>query len=103
MVEVGFLVTLGALAWFWLDSLKTRETAVAAAKQACNANTVQLLDDTVALASLRLARNTQGQVALRRFYRFEFSDTGDNRRDGVVLMLGNAVESVRLGQVWTVN
>lgn len=102
MLELVIVAGLGALAWFWLDSLKTREIAIAAAKRACNADAVQLLDDTVALASIRLARNPSGQVSLRRFYRFEFSDTGDNRRGGVVLMLGNAVESVRLGNVWTV-
>lgn len=102
MIELGFLAALGALAWFWLDSLKTREIAIAAAKRACSADAVQLLDDTVAMASIRLARNDRGQVAVRRFYRFEFSDTGDNRRGGVVLMLGSAVETVRLGNVWTV-
>lgn len=103
MIELGFLAALGVLAWFWLDGLKTREIAVAAAKQACGAGAVQLLDDTVALGSIRLARNPQGQLALRRFYRFEFSDTGDNRRGGMVAILGHSVESVRLGQVWTVN
>ncbi|HUW28450.1 MAG TPA: DUF3301 domain-containing protein [Sulfuriferula sp.] len=102
MIELVFVAALGALAWFWLDSLKTREIAIAAAKRACSADAVQLLDDTVAMASIRLARNSQGQVALRRFYRFEFSDNGDNRRGGVVLMLGSAVETVRLGNVWTV-
>jgi len=102
MIELVVVVALGGLAWFWLDSLKTRETAIAAAKRACNADAVQLLDDTVAVASIRLARHPGGQVTLRRFYRFEFSDTGDNRRGGVVLMLGSAVESVRMGNVWTI-
>lgn len=103
MIELGFLAALGAFVWFWLDSLKTREIAVSAAKQACGADAVQLLDDTVAMGSIRVARDPQGQLALQRFYRFEFSDTGDNRRGGVVVMLGNVVESVRLGQVWTVS
>ncbi len=102
MIELVVVAALGGLAWFWLDSLKTREIAIAAAKRACTIDAVQLLDDTVAMASIRLARNSQGQVSLRRFYRFEFSDTGDNRRGGVVLMLGSAVENVRLGNVWTV-
>lgn len=96
------VAVLGALAWFWLDSLKTREIAIAAAKRACDADAVQLLDDTVAMASIRLARNSQGQVSLRRFYRFEFSDTGDNRRGGMVLMLGSIVENIRLENMWMV-
>jgi hypothetical protein len=61
-----------------------------------------MLDDTVAMASIRLARNSYGQVSLRRFYRFEFSDTGDNRRGGMVLMLGSMVENIRLENMWMV-
>ncbi|MHB1173591.1 MAG: DUF3301 domain-containing protein [Sulfuriferula sp.] len=102
MIELVVVAVLGALAWFWLDSLKTREIAIAAAKRACDTDAVQLLDDTVAMASIRLARNPNGQVSLRRFYRFEFSDTGDNRRGGMVLMLGSAVENVRLENMWMV-
>ncbi|MES2364601.1 MAG: DUF3301 domain-containing protein [Sulfuriferula sp.] len=102
MIELVVVAVLGALAWFWLDSLKTREIAIAAAKRACDTDAVQLLDDTVAMASIRLARNPNGQVGLRRFYRFEFSDTGDNRRGGMVLMLGSVVENVRLENMWMV-
>ncbi|MES2406169.1 MAG: DUF3301 domain-containing protein [Pseudomonadota bacterium] len=102
MIELVVVAVLGALAWFWLDSLKTREIAIAAAKRACDTDAVQLLDDTVAMASIRLARNHNGQVGLRRFYRFEFSDTGDNRRGGMVLMLGSVVENVRLENMWMV-
>lgn len=102
MSELLVLAVFGALAWFWLDSMKTRETAVTVAKRACDADGVQLLDDTVALGSLRLARNPEGRMALRRVYRFEFSETGDNRRAGAVVMLGGAVEAVNLGNVWSV-
>jgi len=102
MIELVVVAVLGALAWFWLDSLKTREIAIAAAKRACDTDAVQLLDDTVAMVSIRLARNPNGQVSLRRFYRFEFSDTGDNRRGGMVLMLGSVVENVRLENMWMV-
>jgi hypothetical protein len=35
-----------------------------------------------------------------RDYRFEFSDTGDNRRPGVVRMLGDRVEWVSLDGEW---
>ena len=56
----------------------------------------------MALASLRLARNDHGQLVLRRAYRFEYSDTGDNRREGMVTLLGSRVETVRLGNVWSV-
>jgi hypothetical protein len=38
MIELVVVAVLGALAWFWLDSLKTREIAIAAAKRACDAD-----------------------------------------------------------------
>ncbi|MCB1959354.1 MAG: DUF3301 domain-containing protein [Rhodocyclaceae bacterium] len=93
------LAALGALAWFWMDSLRTRELALQAARSACARVGLQLLDETVAAERTRPARNEDGQVCLRRVYRFEFSDTGDNRRPGSVVMLGRAVDLVQLAGV----
>ncbi|MFA5170016.1 MAG: DUF3301 domain-containing protein [Sulfuriferula sp.] len=91
------------LAWFWLDSMKCHDIAVARAKRETVSADVQLLDATVALDKLRLARDDDGRVGLQRSYRFEFSDTGDNRRTGWIIMQGSTVLSVRLAQLWVVN
>jgi hypothetical protein len=96
------VVLLGALAWLWFDSFKAREAGIHAARAACAGENFQLLDDTVALASLRLARNDQGRIALRRVYDFEFSETGDNRRRGSVVLLGHRVVVVNIG-LWLVS
>ena len=53
-LEIAGILTLAGLAWLWLDSLRARETAVAAARAACNAEGLLLLDATVSIASLRL-------------------------------------------------
>ena len=82
----------GAGVWLWLDSLKAREIGIKAAKQACAEEELQFLDDTVLIRSLRLARDDDGQLKLRRVYAFEYSDTGDNRRSGSVTLLGQRVE-----------
>lgn len=95
--ELFSLIVLGALAWLWLDSFKAREAAIRAARTACASENLQLLDDTVALASLRPGRNDDGQFALRRMYAFEFSETGDNRRKGSVVLLGHRVTVVNIG------
>ena len=55
-----------------------------------------LLDDTVALASLRPGRDDEGRLRLRRVYRFEYSDTGNNRRDGQVTLLGSELVTLHL-------
>ena len=82
--------------YFWIDSLRAREHAVAAGRSACERYGVQLLDDTVAVAWLRFARDEDGRLRLRRTYTFEFSDTGNNRRHGTIVMLGARVEDLHL-------
>ncbi|MDA0224745.1 MAG: DUF3301 domain-containing protein [Proteobacteria bacterium] len=90
------LVALVAAAYAWIDSLRARERAVAAGRDACRRYNVQLLDDTVSIARLALARDEDGQLRLRREYRFEFSDTGDNRRQGTIVMLGGMIADLIL-------
>ena len=81
----------------WLDSIRVREAAVAAAREACVAEGLMLLDDTVAIAGVKPARNAEGHIRLQRSYDFEFSDTGDNRRKGSVVLLGRRVVLFNVG------
>lgn len=94
--DLLFILLLAALAGFWLDSLRALETARNAGKRACNGAGVQFLDDTVTVTALALKRNAAGHLAIRRTYRFEFSDTGDNRLEGTLVLLGARVESVEM-------
>jgi hypothetical protein len=96
-VEIVFVALLGALAWFWLDSLKVREAAIHAARAACDAESLMLLDDTVAIAGLKPVRDEDGHVKLQRAYDFEYSDTGDNRCTGSVVLLGRRVVLLNVG------
>lgn len=90
------LLLLAALGGFWLHSLRILEIARDAAKKACIRADVQFLDDTVASTSMAMTRDHSGRRIFRRSYRFEFSETGDSRIEGQVLMLGNSVESVTM-------
>jgi hypothetical protein len=85
---------LGTL--LWADSLKARERAVRAGRSACERYRLQFLDDTVAFARMRLARDDEGQLKIKRTYTFEFSDTGNNRRHGAIVMLGGDVADMHL-------
>lgn len=95
--EIISLALLGVLAWLWYDSIHVRDICIRAAKAACAADGLQLLDDTVAIASLKLARDDDGRLLLRRTYHFDYSETGDNRRRGSVVMLGAKVLVVNVG------
>ena len=53
MFEIFAVVLLAGMAWLWLFSLRARETAVEAARRACIAQGVQLLDGTLGPASFR--------------------------------------------------
>ena len=96
MWEAFALALVAAAAALWFDSLRAREHAVAAGRAACARYGVQLLDETVAFTRLRLARDEEGRLRLRRTYVFEFSETGDNRRQGAIVMLGARLEDLQL-------
>jgi hypothetical protein len=96
-MEIAGILFLAAVAWLWLDSLKVREAAVRAAREICAAEGLLLLDDTVAISGLRLRRGEDGTVRLQRSYDFEFSDTGNNRLKGSVVMLGHQLVLLNVG------
>ena len=91
LTEIILLALFAALAWLWWDSMQAREAAVAAARAACAAEGLLFLDDTVGIAHIKPARNAAGRLLLQRAYEFEFSDTGDNRIRGSIVMLGRRV------------
>jgi hypothetical protein len=90
-IPLEFVGVIAAIAWFMWDSLKAREAAVKASRAACTAENFMFLDETVAIQSLRLARNDEGQLRLRRVYGFEYSESGDSRRRGNIVLVGDSV------------
>ena len=93
---IGLLVLLGG-GWFVWDSLKAREAANAAMRDACKTERLLFLDDTVALKSVWPVRNDEGQVRLRRVYGFEYSDTGHDRHKGSIIMVADTVAALNIG------
>lgn len=92
LIELTALSVMAAAVWLWIDSLAAREAGIRAAQAACAEEGLQFLDETVAIRSLKPARDDEGRLRLRRVYVFEYSDTGDNRRAGSVTLLGDRVE-----------
>lgn len=96
-MEVLGIFIVGSLAWLWHDSLKAREAAVRTAREICAAEGLMLLDDTVAICGLKLARDEGGRLKLQRAYDFEYSDTGNNRLKGSVVMQGHRLVLFNVG------
>ena len=96
--ELTALALLGLLGWFWMDALRAREAALAAARRACAGEGLQLLDETVAVERLRVARDENGHVALRRDYAFEYSQDGADRHRGGLTLVGRELTMLDLRQ-----
>ena len=96
MWEGAAIVLLVAGIFFWLDSLRARERALKAGRAACEHYALQFLDDTVSVTRVRLGRDEEGQLRIARTYTFEFSDTGNNRRHGAIVMLGGELADLQL-------
>jgi len=94
--EIAVLVLFAAVAAFWFDAMRAREAALSAAQRAAENADCQFLDATVALASLRLAREGGGMLRFRRIYRFEFSDDGMRRLPGTVTLFGRELERIEM-------
>ena len=96
MTELVVILLLLGFAWFWQDSLRVREIAIALAKDFCAKENVQFLDGAVAAVSVRLKRDQHRRLVIARTYQFEFTDTGNNRLKGTIMMLGHTLETMHL-------
>lgn len=94
--ETLALSGIAAAGWFWYDSMRARERAVRAGRGACEREGLQFLDDTVLCTRTRPTRDAEGRVTLRRVYTFEFSDDGQRRRAGSIVVVGDRLESLEM-------
>ncbi|TAK61677.1 DUF3301 domain-containing protein [Methylobacter sp.] len=81
---------------YWFNGQQVKEVALKAVRANCLNLEVQMLDEYVALNSIRLKRDQAGKIRLRRIFLFEFSSTGNERYNGVCIMLGRRVESIQM-------
>lgn len=90
---LGICITAMAL---WWTGTKAKELAVDHARKLCVREGVQLLDYTVALKRMKIARSKSGSACFRRDYRFEFTAEGKYRDEGVVTLNGHTLVNVHL-------
>ena len=90
------LILLGIAVWFWQNTLRARELALGASRETCGLQRYQLLDATVTLQRIELKRAPGGHIQFRRTFQFTYSDDGDSRYTGFVIVSGNHVEQVGL-------
>jgi hypothetical protein len=90
------IVFLASVAWYWWDTMQSKEIAKNAGKKVCSQHGVQFLDETVEKKKVWVRRNSQGRVELCRIFFFEFATDGEQRYQGRVVILGNQVSDVEM-------
>ena len=93
--QLLLVLALLAVLGFWWSSLKARELAVTTAKMQCQRQTVQFLDQTVAVSRIKPIRLNSGSIGWQRHYRFEFTDDGAHRDTAFLTVQGGRVTLVR--------
>ncbi|MFM9912392.1 MAG: DUF3301 domain-containing protein [Methylophilaceae bacterium] len=93
-IEIILLAAIILGGWFWLDGLSVHEVAINAGRQAAASNGLQLLDETVAVSRLWVARDAYGRLRFQRTYTFEVSDTGADRLSCTLILLGRKLEQI---------
>ncbi|ROZ86049.1 DUF3301 domain-containing protein [Pseudomonas neustonica] len=86
--HVALLMLLLLIGWWLLRNLGLRDQAMRLVRNHCQRSDVQLLDDSIALTGMRIARNRRGRPGLVRRYAFEFTVTGEHRYDGYIDLHG---------------
>tara|TARA_B100000780_G_scaffold277783_1_gene249322 strand:+ start:539 stop:847 length:309 start_codon:yes stop_codon:yes gene_type:complete len=97
-MSLEWLLVLLVLALiYWWDTSAAKNRARLAAKQQCQQQDLQLLDDTVVLKKIRLKRDRKGYITLLRQFTFEFSSDGEQRTQGELHLLGKKMTHLHLG------
>lgn len=95
-MEPWAILSLVVLAWVWHGSMRAREIACAEARVICHRMAWAWLDETVSLKSLGFARDGHGRLRLRRIYAFRYLEAAHLIREGVVMLVGDQIQTVLL-------
>lgn len=94
--DLFWLALTACLCLMWWQNLKVREYATRQVRAYCQQQDVQLLDESIALKSMKPRRNSKGLLELERCYQFSFTSTGDERYDGLIRLSGRRVQGFEL-------
>ena len=83
MTGLFWLLVLALVAWTTLESWRALDRARVVVARVCEKSGVQLLDQSVAHTAVKLSRS-----GLIRRFRFEFSESGVDRRQGWFTLVG---------------
>lgn len=95
MDEILLILLILSVIWYWWDTQKSNEIALAVCQQKCAKACLQLLDSTVTRQRSWLRRGSNGYMQICRLYSFEYSSGGSSdfgeREHGYIVLIGKQV------------
>jgi hypothetical protein len=93
---IPWLLLIGVLAAYWWRSGIFKGRARQLAISHCQQLQLQLLDQSMVICGIWPQRSSGGSLSLRRTYQFEFTSTGDQRYQGILVLFGMQLNSIQL-------
>ena len=87
------MIALVAGFFFFSAARAAAERATEIGRDACHAAGVQWLDQSVHATGMRLRRRDDGWLGIERSFRFEYSEDGQDRHIGRLVLLGDELVS----------
>ena len=101
--ELLLIMLVLSIAWYWWDTQRSNEMALAVCRQKCLNAGLQLLDATITRQRTWLRRGDGGQVQICRLYSFEYSDDQSydygQRENGYIVLIGNQVVETKMPRI----
>jgi hypothetical protein len=94
MIEIPLLLATGFFILFILNNAKARDIARAYSKNDTQRRQLLLLDDSIALKSMKIKKHN-GRLGLFRSYAFEYNESDFNRYKGKIELIGYKVKSIQ--------
>ena len=91
-----WLLIAGILFVYWWNSGRFKGRARSLAIDHCQQFGLQLLDQSMVIRGIWPERTASGNLSLRRSYAFEFTSTGDQRYQGLLVLQGMTLKSIEL-------
>lgn len=96
MQGLFLLILLILSIWLWRNSMMVREIALNEVRHICHESHLQLLDGGIYLRKIWPTRLENGHIGLLRFYHFDYTENGDNRLQGLVVMAADQLEYLQI-------
>ena len=96
MEQVLILIFIFLMIWFLWSGIRCKEIAVRLGQAHCEKHAVQFLDQTVERVTLKLTTDSRRNPGWYRSYQFEFATNGEHRYQGLIVMFGERLQSIKM-------